>query len=579
MTGASRENGTVIGSARELVEITARIFRTVINGEAYADLLELWDRNFSSRNDVLDADIAVVERQLASALPLLEEAIRNMVTRDDLVLGVASDPRPCLLVDSARTVIAANEAGARHFGLGKGAAVEERHFNAQDRASFRRLMQGLGNLQSKESTLILRLAGDGHKRAALQLVVLPGTNEVLVKVSGLEISVPERAYETLKQVFGITASELMTIRDMMEGMSGAEIARARDIREDTVKKQMRVIRDKTGANGRTALISLVASLSHLEGEVADKQPRLSVTNMANRVYTIRPDHCLVHVAGQKVEYTVQGKPGGNPLLNMHAAFSAFKLPEELAAALGNAGYTIYTPLRPGYGISDPLPGDYSFEATVRHLAGFADALNLRRFDMLSSTSGSFYGFALKHLLGDRAGHHVTAAGYLPLERETLLKGMAPTHRALIVASAQRPAVARFLSLGGYKMQMQFGPPLFLSYLYNKSESDLRFVRDPASLDTINECTAITAAQGVDAVIHEFALALSAEKHLPPQPEGPVTVLHGTRDMLLPLAAVQSFVRSQPGLNLSEVSGGGQLLFYTHPAIVAKVVIEALKSVG
>ena len=90
----SRENGSVIGSARELVEITARIFRTVISGEAYSDLLELWDRNFSSRSNVPDDELAVIETQLASALPLLEEAMRNMVTRDDLVLGVASDPAP-----------------------------------------------------------------------------------------------------------------------------------------------------------------------------------------------------------------------------------------------------------------------------------------------------------------------------------------------------------------------------------------------------------------------------------------------------------------------------------------------------
>ena len=181
---------------------------------------------------------------------------------------------------------------------------------------------------------------------ALQPVVLPGTNDAFAKISALEISVPDRAYETLKQVFGITPSELMTVRDMMEGMSGAEIARARDVREDTVKKQLRAIRDKTGANGRTALISLVASLSHLEGDLERKRPQLSITNVANRVYTMGADHRLVSIGGLRVEYLVQGKPGGKPVLNLHAAFSGYRLPEALAAALGNAGYAIYTPLRP-----------------------------------------------------------------------------------------------------------------------------------------------------------------------------------------------------------------------------------------
>jgi len=366
---------------------------------------------------------------------------------------------------------------------------------------------------------------------------------------------------------------------MMSGMSGAEIARERDIREDTVKKQIRSIRDKTGANGRTALISLVASLSHLEGEVGESRSSLSITNTANRIYSMRPDHRLANVGGYKVEYIVQGKPGGKPVLNLHAAFSTFRLPDELASGLANAGYAVYTPLRPGYGISDPLAGEYSFDATVRHLAGFADALDLDRFAIMSSTSGSYYGFALKRMLGDRVRHHIMAAGYLPLEPQTLRKGMSPTHRALIVASAQRPAVARFLALGGYKMQMQFGPAPFLSHLYNSCESDLRFVVDPTSFDTIAECTAITVARNVEAVINEFALALSGEKYLPARLDGPVCVLHGTRDMLLPIAAVRSSVASQPELTLREVPDGGQLLFYTHPALVAKMVIDSVEALG
>ncbi len=550
----------------------------MISGEAYSDLLELWDRNFSSRSNVPDDELAVIETQLASALPLLEEAMRNMVTRDDLVLGVASDPRPCLLVDASRTIIAANGAGRRHFNLDKGALVEERHFNAQDRLALRRFMQALSNPQSKESTVILRLSGDGHKRVALQPVVLPGTNDAFAKISALEISVPDRAYETLKQVFGITPSELMTVRDMMEGMSGAEIARARDVREDTVKKQLRAIRDKTGANGRTALISLVASLSHLEGDLERKRPQLSITNVANRVYTMGADHRLVSIGGLRVEYLVQGKPGGKPVLNLHAAFSGYRLPEALAAALGNAGYAIYTPLRPGYGISDPLPDGYSFDGTVRHLVAFADALAFDRFSMLSSTSGSFYGFGLKHLLGDRVRHHVSAAGYLPLEPELMRKGMAPAHRALIFAAAHRPAVARFLALGGYKMLVQFGPAAFLGHVYAKCEGDLRFVTDPASVDTINECNAITPAQGMDAVVNEFALALAGDRYFPLPLAGPVCVLHGTRDILLPIAAARAFVATQPAMTLQEVPDGGQLLFYTHPALVAKVMLAALESV-
>ena len=56
------------------------------------------------------------------------------------------------------------------------------------------------------------------------------------------------------------------------------------------------------------------------------------------------------------------------------------------------------------------------------------------------------------------------------------------------------------------------------------------------------------------------------------------VLHGTRDILLPIAAAPRIRRYPAGMTLQEVPDGGQLLFYTHPALVAKVMLAALESV-
>ena len=52
-------------------------------------------------------------------------------------------------------------------------------------------------------------------------------------------------------------------------------------------------------------------------------------------------------------------------------------------------------------------------------------------------------------------------------------------------------------------------------------------------------------------------------------------MHGTRDVLLPVAAARKFVASQPELTLHEVPDGRQLLFYTHPELVARLIIEAM----
>ncbi|MCU0789878.1 MAG: LuxR C-terminal-related transcriptional regulator [Nitratireductor sp.] len=374
-------------------------------------------------------------------------------------------------------------------------------------------------------------------------------------------------------MFGLSKAQMATVRDLMDGMSGAEIARARDIREDTVKKQIRAIRDKTGASGRTALVSLVAGLTRIEGKVSAPPPA-SITNMANRVYTMAAGHRLLELGKQRIEYVRHGEPGGKAILHLHAAVSGFHPPPRLVKALNDAGYTVYTPFRPGYGLSEMPAGGREFGASVRQLAAFADAMRLERFSLLSSTSGSFFGYALQHLLGDRIIHHTAAAGYLPVDPDLLRSNMAPGHRVLMSAATYRPAVARFIALGAYKMLVQAGPMELLSRIYGRSEGDLRVVTNPAFREILVHNMAICSAQDVTAFISEIGMALDGPRYVPEPVAGPVTLVHGSQDPLLPARVARDYAARFANFDFHEIADGGQLLLYTHPVEIGKIIIDA-----
>ena len=220
-----------------------------------------------------------------------------------------------------------------------------------------------------------------------------------------------------------------------------------------------------------------------------------------------------------MQHLFQGKPGGKP---HHQPSRRVKQPD----ASGRVGRCAWQRrLRDlhadtsGFGLSDPLPDAHS-----PSMAQCAILSPLRtQWDWTGSRSFQHQRQLLRlwpETFAGSAGSPPHCGGELPAA-ETRNDAKRHGARASRPDFCRRPSAGSRAIPGYWRLQddRAVRPRRFLRPFVRKCEADLNFVTAPSSRDTINECNAITPAQGMDALMNDFALAMAVEKYFPLPLEG------------------------------------------------------------
>jgi pimeloyl-ACP methyl ester carboxylesterase len=103
--------------------------------------------------------------------------------------------------------------------------------------------------------------------------------------------------------------------------------------------------------------------------------------------------------GHSLSYADYGAPGGFPILIQHGSVASIE-DEHLFRRLIQAGRRVICMARPGYGASSPY--------AMRNIAEWADIVSvlfdklaLPRFDVMGTSSGAPYGYAIGHKFPDQ----------------------------------------------------------------------------------------------------------------------------------------------------------------------------------
>jgi pimeloyl-ACP methyl ester carboxylesterase len=92
----------------------------------------------------------------------------------------------------------------------------------------------------------------------------------------------------------------------------------------------------------------------------------------------------VGVDGLNVHYLTGGQ--GDPLLVVHGGTGGAQNWADNMEQLTDK-YTVYVPDMPGFGLTEPLQGDYHVPQATSFLEGFTDALELKHFHLLGHSFG------------------------------------------------------------------------------------------------------------------------------------------------------------------------------------------------
>ncbi|MBX3001184.1 MAG: alpha/beta hydrolase [Caldilineaceae bacterium] len=271
---------------------------------------------------------------------------------------------------------------------------------------------------------------------------------------------------------------------------------------------------------------------------------------------IQLSHGTIHVATAG---------SGSPLLLLHGGgIDSAQLSWAEAIAPFAERYRVYAPDWPGYGKSDPLPGEgYGIERLVNVLAELIDALDLPQVSLvgISMGGGASLGYALTY--PQRVANLVLVDSYG-------LCDSAPFHR-LSYWVTRLPAISRWTYglmrrsrwLTRWGVRAIFAGPVpeavvdesFAALqLANAGEPFIAFQRSELRPDRLNTCYAQR--------LGELSM--------------PVLLIHGDQDTLVPLSAAQEAAQQIPNARLEVMAMTGHWPPRERPAQFNAAVLAFLK---
>ncbi len=577
-------------SIDEILRLVSEVYASILNPERFVDVLELWDKNVTGQNQQSDENLNMLERQLINAIPLLETSLRQVINKDELANRVADYDRPSLLIASHHVVVGSNAKGRALFNLYDGDRISQDLISKEFAKKLNLLMhRAEEDIPANRDTFVtghlttLSHTGEVEDHlVAMRIARVSNSDARYILISSMEMIFQQDGLAAFQNAFALTDGEMKILVSLVSGMRQIDIAAQHDIREDTVKKHLKTIREKTKTSNTTALVCLAASFAQLSSErretsLTDNKLRPVITNSSNQTYVMPSQHKLATVNGYRMEYAEFGQRDASPVLILHSSMVGFVLPPEFINELIRHGYRVIVPFRPGTGVSDHLSETFSLEAVSRHLLDFASSIGLKSFALVGGTVGFAYAAKMAALAPERITALIGIAGYVPVEQAELGKAMAPYQRGVMFTLKKSRPLAKILVLGGYKMFLQLGAHGFFTQMMRHSKADLKVVNNSSSLGLLSIGLRIAGAQGVDALLNDMVVVMSDWSDVLDDLEIAPHLIHGTDDSVFDQKIIEDFCRENPKFELTILKNHGQLMICESPIRIAGIIVEKLKT--
>ena len=387
---------------------------------------------------------------------------------------------------------------------------------------------------------------------------------VLAAAAG-DLRAPETLAPMLAELFGLTVRQARLAVDVALGAQRETAAAAAGVSDHAIKTEMKVVFQACGVTRAVDLARVVAEVAALSGLARACNVEMmgaagEPLRLAARIG--RPGHIAV---------ADHGPANGRPLLMFHAAVGGRHLPRTLVLALQAAGWRPISFDRPGFGLSDMLPGD-PFANAADDAAELLDALGIETVTILGRTAATAALMAARRL-GARVNGGVLVGPEPPAALDRQWRGMMGRGKALFFGKgAFAEAFARILS--------QRTSSAMIERMQRKSVKgsavDEAALDDPDLLaDHIRASR--QAALGMAGFLAE--MQAHGQGAVPPALADARrwVVLAGARDPLYDFADAADFwAKTLPSAQHCVLADGGRWLHLTHVAAIVSA-LEAVRT--
>lgn len=409
------------------------------------------------------------------------------------------------------------------------------------------------------------LASDGAPRHLVARAVRSGAPvgpmagvEVHVLIEAMDFRWSARAEEMLVVSFGLSRAEVGLVRHLMAGLSLRAIATETGRSEHTVRNQAKSVLAKTGAPGQVELIRLVAFLVNEELRARSGS---EFGGMLHQDVRNGPD-------GRKLQIFRAGVPSGVPLIFLHGMLDAMASLQFFADRLRSEGYDVHAPMRPGYGLSDPvIRPESAMDVVTDQIRDLIAREKLHKPLILGHLAGGIYGHILAHRLRDRVAGVVAVCSGAPVTRLSDISSMNARVRVMAYTARFTPSLLPAVLRAGIAMIDSNDVDAFMDAQFPTGTVDREAIGRLKLAPLIQDGYRLSVKQGAAGFAVDAYWALRDWGVLAQGPMAPAIYLHGRHDTVNRAERIVAAMPRWPEAQVRVCEEAGQMLFYDRPDLV------------
>ena len=500
---------------------------------------------------------------IAIARSIQERIGRAKSREQQLDIILAAIPNPSYLVTRTGEIAALNSmAAARHQH--RPARVED---CVPDEPARRQVQDFVARSKSERLLAVVGHANGGTEQTSVLVkrvaaTLLPGETGQLFLLSIVDLGFDDGAVALFREAFELTEAETQVAVLLASGLRLADIAAEREVSIDTVRTQVKTIKNKTGVRDMPALVRLMYGFNAGALASAGSDGKAGAGGMEPAL--LRPRRQITLPDGRRLEYVEQGAATGEVVLLLHNLPYGVDLPLAAVAEARQRGVRFIAPFRPGFGNSEAggAHGEALLTQVTQDCADLLRHLDIGQVAVLSHSTSAPFALRFASLF-PRMVTRLVGVSRPPAWHDEWMARTPQRQRFVLRLTRYAPQLLPVVAWAMVACMESSYATEFVVYNCKDGPADARAVTDQETVDFIARGSVEALRHGLDGFCRECELALRDFTAEARAAEHKFVLLHGAEDRIVEPAQSLRFARDVPGTRVELVDGAGQLLFYSH----------------
>jgi pimeloyl-ACP methyl ester carboxylesterase len=274
--------------------------------------------------------------------------------------------------------------------------------------------------------------------------------------------------------------------------------------------------------------------------------------------------------GRRIAWAEYGSPSGAPLVLLHGTPGSRLQWQFLHEPALADGVRMVAPERPGYGLSDPVPGGVTYTGYADDLRQLLDHLELPTVTMSGTSGGGGFALAAAIVHPQRVRRLLLVSAGFPAPRSTR-RGMAAPVRALLFLATHAPRLTGKLLAA--QQSADLDAPVSRLAVRRMPPSDRRVFADPTWRAHFAQDMHEALRQGPGAAVQDLRLGTGALGVDLADLSVDTVLLHGADDVNVPVGIARWFAAQVPSSRLIEIPEAAHLFTLERPELILESVVR------